>query len=259
MAAYREHITFSSGLGIIVAVGATAWLKFTPAQGLLAGCLTGIGGMLPDVDSESGKPVREIFGLTAALAPMLMMRRLLEWGNGETDMAMLLGVVLYVSIRYGASAILNMLSVHRGMFHSIPAMVIAGELAFICYKTDDVRVKCLMGIAVMIGFFSHLVLDEIYAVEWRGVHVRLNKFAGSAVKFVGKSWGANLFTYGLLSLLTYAACVQDDILSRPIPNSMAAPLNRPLPNSMRIPSFRSAEAPADQQVEQVEHQDLRVR
>jgi hypothetical protein len=68
---------------------------------------------------------------------------------------------------------------------------------------------------VCVGFFSHLVLDEIYSVEWSGVHVRLNKFAGSAVKFVGKSAVPNLITYSLLMVLTYASLVQANVIDGP--------------------------------------------
>ncbi len=58
MAAYREHITFSTMLGVGYGLGATFALGFTPAQGALAAWLTALGGMLPDLDSESGRPVR---------------------------------------------------------------------------------------------------------------------------------------------------------------------------------------------------------
>ena len=205
MAAYREHLTTSCVLGIGVASGAIA-VGFTPVQGVLAGTITGIGGILPDLDSESGRPVREIFGVTAALAPLVMMQRLLEWG-GNTDGAMLLSVLLYVSVRYGGATLLGLLAVHRGMYHSIPAMLIAGELAFLGYKSDQLTMKLLMAGGIMVGFFSHLLLDELYAVEWRGMKVRLNKFAGSAVKLTGKSWPANIFAYGLLFTLTYSVWI----------------------------------------------------
>lgn len=205
MAAYREHLTTSCVLGIGVASAAIA-MGFTPVQGVLAGTITGIGGILPDLDSESGRPVREIFGVTAALAPLVMMRRLLEWG-GNTDGAMLLSVLLYVSVRYGGAMLLGILAVHRGMYHSIPAMLIAGELAFLGYKSEQLTMKLLMGVGIMIGFMSHLVLDELYAVEWHGLRVKLNKFAGSAVKLTGRSWPANIFAYGLLFTLSYTVWV----------------------------------------------------
>ena len=54
MAGYREHISVSGLLGVTVGVGATYGFGFTPIQGAIAGCLTGVAGMLPDLDSASG-------------------------------------------------------------------------------------------------------------------------------------------------------------------------------------------------------------
>jgi hypothetical protein len=77
-----------------------------------------------------------------------------------------------------------------------------------------------------IGFFSHLVLDEIYSVEWSGVHVRLNKFAGSAVKFFGSRLVPNVVTYSLLMLLTYAALMQANMVQSPSRSLLGPPLQR---------------------------------
>lgn len=202
MAAYREHLTVSTGLGIGVGLVAANLAGFTPVQGAVAGMLTSLGGILPDLDSESGRPVRVIFGLVGALVPMMLIRQLEAWG-GTFDGALLLGVLLYVAIRFGGAELLGLVAVHRGMFHSIPALLIAGELVYLGYRSDHVAVRALMGCSVALGFLSHLVLDEIYAVQWNGIVLRLNKAAGSAVKLFGKSWGANVVTYGLLFATSY--------------------------------------------------------
>ena len=215
MAAYREHITFSGCLGIAYGAGATFLLGFSPVQGALAGILTWVAGMLPDLDSDSGKPVREIFGLTAAIAPFVVMRHLLHWAGGDAETAMLLAVLLYAIIRYGASMILCRLSVHRGMFHSIPALLIAAELAFLGYKSESNMIKLLMAGGVAVGFFSHLALDEIYSVEWSGIRVRLNSAAGSAIKLVGKKFLPNVVTYALLMVLTYATLLSIGLIEEP--------------------------------------------
>ena len=70
------------------------------------------------------------------------------------------------------------------------------------------------------------MLDEIYSVEWNGMHVRLNKFAGSAVKFVGKSPLPNILTYCLLMVLTYAVLVQAQIVGPPGIAMSSHPLQR---------------------------------
>ncbi len=114
-----------------------------------------------------------------------MMGHLMEWTHHSYEAATLLAVILYVTIRYGGQTVLNRTAVHRGMYHSIPAMLIAAEIAFLGFRGSSLGVKLFMAGGAAVGFFSHLVLDEIYSVEWSGAHVRLNKFAGSAVKFVG--------------------------------------------------------------------------
>jgi|HubBroStandDraft_2_1064218.scaffolds.fasta_scaffold14453_3 hypothetical protein len=215
MAGYKTHITVSGALGFGYGAAGYVLGGFSPVQAALAGTLTWFSGMLPDLDSDSGRPVREVFSLLAAFAPFAMMPHLLEWSHGNHETATLLSVIVYVVIRYGGAGLLNRVSVHRGMFHSIPAMIIAGEIAFLAFTSSMLGTRLLMSGGVCLGFLSHLVLDEIYSVEWSGVHVRLNKFAGSAVKFVGKSAIPNLITYSLLMVLTYVSLVQANILEAP--------------------------------------------
>lgn len=214
MAGYREHISVSGILGVGYGAGATFALGFTPVQGALAGLLTWVAGMLPDLDSQSGKPVREIFSLVAAVAPFVMMRHMQEWA-GDPETALLFAVLLYAGIRYGAASVLGRISVHRGMFHSIPALLIAAELTFLGYKSDSNAVKLLMGGGVAVGFLSHLILDELYSVEWTGIRLRLNQAAGSAIKLVGRKFVPNVVTYALLLVVTYATLVSIGVVQEP--------------------------------------------
>lgn len=226
MAGYRTHISVSGFLGVGYGAAAAYAMGFTPVQGALAGVFTWVSGMLPDLDSDTGRPLREVFSLIAAIVPLAMMGHLLHWGKNPEG-AMLLAVILYAAIRYGGAALLAKVSVHRGMFHSVPAMLIAAEIAYLGYKSDAAMVKMLMAGGVALGFLSHLILDEIYAVEWTGIRLRLNKAAGSAFKFVGKAFLPNVFTYALLMLLTYATLVDLGVMQPP-----------PVPN--QSPLFRQA-------------------
>ena len=215
MAGYKEHLTFSGACGI--ALGSAAYFSgsFSPAQAAIAGSLTGLAGMLPDLDSETGKPVREMSGVVAAVAPFIAVRHLID-ATGSVDGTILAGGLIYVAVRYGGSWLLGKVCVHRGMFHSIPALFIAALLVFLAYKSEDVRVRILMGTGVALGFLSHLVLDEIYAVQWNGARIRLNKASGSALKCFGKNLPANAFSYGLLTFLAYAALVKVGVLATPL-------------------------------------------
>src|SRR5205823_14780894 len=120
MASYQGHLCTSICLGAgYGALGAWGWgLDWGPA--FLGLGLTALGGVLPDLDSDSGVPVRELFGLAAAAAPFLLFARVRSAGfTLEQTIVLLAGI--YLLIRYGVSEVFKRATVHRGMFHSIPA------------------------------------------------------------------------------------------------------------------------------------------
>jgi hypothetical protein len=200
MASYRGHLLFSSALGIAYG-GLAAW-QLSVGRGpiLLGAGLTAVGGLLPDLDSDSGVPVRATFGLLGVVAPLLLLRSLLH-DNAPLDETIVLVALAYVVIRYVLSHLFKHLTVHRGMFHSLPAMVIAGMIVFLMDNGSDLTGRLFLSGGVMIGFLSHLVLDELCSVDFMGMH--LKKSAGSALKLASKSLPATLICYGILAGLAF--------------------------------------------------------
>src|SRR5436305_6599753 len=125
MAGSRTHITVSTAYGIANGGIAVQPLGFSTEAGLLAAGVTAVGGMLPDLDSDSGIPVRELFGLAAAVIPLLLMRRMMH-AHMTTEAILASMLFAYVLIRYGAANVFKQFTVHRGLFHSVPAMLVAG-------------------------------------------------------------------------------------------------------------------------------------
>lgn len=201
MASFRGHLAFAGSLGAVY--GGLAWwqLGFEPNQCLFAAGLTTVGGMLPDLDSDSGVPVREMFNLAGVMIPLMLLRRLASADLSTEEILLALGV-MYVGVRYGLRQLFKRFTVHRGMFHSIPAMLSAGLLTFLAYNPPEMPLRLLAATAIMIGFLSHLLLDEVCAVDLRGLKPRLNQFAGSALKFTSRSRRATAFAYSFLLLLS---------------------------------------------------------
>ncbi len=200
MASFRGHITFSSALGFLYGgIGANAF-DFDPATAILGAGICTVGGMLPDLDSDSGIPAREMFSLAGVLFPLILLRRLANTTMSPEEILILM-TLGYFFIRYPVRYLFRKFTVHRGMFHSIPAMLIAGMVVYLCYDHPSLKTRLFFAVGVMVGFLSHLLLDEIYAVDLRGMVPKLNSMAGSALKFTSKSLGANVMTYGLLLLL----------------------------------------------------------
>ena len=157
---------------------------------------------------------------------------------------MLFALFSYAFAKYGGAFMLGKLTVHRGMFHSIPALLIASELTFLAYYSQDVRVRLLMAIGVGIGFLSHLVLDEMYSVQWDGSRVRFKNSSGTAMKFFGNEAIPNGVAMSMLMILTYMSLVQAGIVREPG--------TEPAPDMIHVtsdmddaPPFRVAGEPTD--------------
>ncbi len=204
MASYQGHLAYASILG--AAYGCMGALQMDLDWGpvFLGAGLTTLGGLLPDLDSDSGVPIRELFNLAGVVIPLLLLRRLHRHGFSIEETLVLVGAA-FLLIRFGVSRLFCRLTVHRGMFHSIPAMLIAGLTVFLIYQSPDLNLRLYASGAVMLGFLSHLVLDELYSVDFMGARVKLNKFAGSALKFWSSSRLATFTTYLLLGVLIWAA------------------------------------------------------
>ncbi|MBY0528146.1 MAG: metal-dependent hydrolase [Gemmataceae bacterium] len=212
MASYRGHLMFSTALGAAYG-GLAFWYGGVHWPMAIFGAgITSLSGMLPDLDSDSGVPVRTLFGAAGVLVPLFLLSRIVELGLPLVQIAALM-VGIYCFIRYVCSAVFKKLTVHRGMFHSLPGMAIAGLLVFLMYHSDNLIERLFLALGTTIGFLSHLVLDELYSVDLSGVKVHLKASAGSAVKLMSPSWPATLATYAVLAglaFLAYPQLVQSD-------------------------------------------------
>ncbi|MEN0111397.1 MAG: metal-dependent hydrolase [Planctomycetota bacterium] len=212
MADFKTHVTFSSSIGAGYAVVASG-LGFDLSTSLVAGGLCGVSGMLPDVDSDSGVPRREALGFAAAIVPMLLMDRFRQFHLSH-DQVVLLAAGVYFAVRFLAADLIGRWSVHRGMWPSIPAVMIFAGLAFLMSAPTDVFDRYLKAIAVGLGALSHLILDEVYSVDTRGVVPRFKKSFGTAVKLFSKDPWANFSTYAKLAAVTAAILMEPMVLDR---------------------------------------------
>ena len=79
MADFKTHITVSTICGAIY--GIAGYRSGVPWETCaIAGGLCSVSGMLPDLDSDSGVPLREAVALSSAVVPMLLVDRLQRIG-----------------------------------------------------------------------------------------------------------------------------------------------------------------------------------
>ena len=201
MADFKTHLAFSTVTGVGYGTVAHVFFQVPPHTSILAGTLCSLSGMLPDIDSNKGRPLKEIMSAFAAMVPMLMLERMRQVEIPQ-ELIVVIGIFVYFLVRFGLSAILRKTTVHRGMFHSIPMAIIFGELAFLL-TTGVLSLRIFKAAAVTLGYLSHLFLDEVYSIQWKRGLLSMKKSSGTAMKVYGKKVLPTVATYLQLGLLTF--------------------------------------------------------
>jgi membrane-bound metal-dependent hydrolase YbcI (DUF457 family) len=202
MADFKTHISASTLLGIGYGAAAYAWWNMPLPTSVLAGGLCGVSGMLPDLDSDSGTPLRESMSFAAAVVPMLLLPRLQSTGMAH-EWIILISAGIYLAIRFGVAELLKRYTVHRGMFHSLPAAIIAGETAFLLLGDVQVQHRLLKACGVSLGYLCHLLLDELWSFQFVRGRLRLKQSFGTSLKLFSRQWWPNISTFGKLAILTW--------------------------------------------------------
>jgi hypothetical protein len=142
-------------------------------------------------------------GFFPAFVPLLLIQRFQHLGwNRET--IVLAASLIYIGMRFGVAELFRRYTVHRGMWHSIPAAASIGLLAFLITDDQNLMLRGYWAGSAVIGFMTHLVLDELYSVDFRGI--RLKKSLGTALKFwTNTGMWPNISTYGKLTVLLLLA------------------------------------------------------
>ncbi|MCC6510616.1 MAG: metal-dependent hydrolase [Pirellulaceae bacterium] len=212
MADFRTHMLTSTTVGAIYGlVGFKLGLPWQTC--VVAGGLCSVSGMLPDLDSDSGRPLREATTLAAAVVPMLMVERFQRFGWGHETMVLAAGV-LYLFIRFGLTEIFRRFTVHRGMWHSVPAAVVVGMISFLVMDCEDITLRIFKTMAVVSGFMSHLILDEIWSVDFKRGQYKFKSSFGTALKLWGNDRWANFSTYFKLVGLSYLVYQDQAFMNR---------------------------------------------
>lgn len=207
MGDYRQHITFASILGAVYAWAAYVLGGFHWLYGSVAALMATLSGLLPDLDHPIGVELKGFTGILGVLTAMAV------WHHVRTDdpdfpfeIDLLAVVGAYVLVRHGLRHVLSRIMVHRGISHSIPTCAVWGAATYLYYPSTQHMVRLMMAAAVVLGFLSHLLLDEICSVDLHGA--RLNKAFGTAIKFWAPSPWATLAMYALLSYLMWRVVQQ---------------------------------------------------
>jgi hypothetical protein len=203
LANFKAHLLGAATAGGVGAAAAFALfgVRAFPLAGaaLVAGV---VGGLLPDLDHDHAVPVRELFSLLAAVLPAAALPALLSRGL-PPEWGVAVFAATYVVIRFGAAPLFKRFTVHRGIFHSLPFLLASGLLAALALRALPPGERLFLGGVVSLGALVHLVLDEVWAVDFNGR--RLKKSFGTALKLWAPSRPATIACYVALLALALLA------------------------------------------------------
>ncbi len=189
MANFTTHI----GVGTIVS-GALATVTvaadLVAPENIVAVTLAGVlGSVLPDIDLKDSRPARAMFAGLAVFFSFAVLFSLERKYSIAEMLILWLGTLLLV--RYVAKEVFFHFSYHRGIWHSLLALVFCAFVTALVYSRllhRDEGVAWLAAGFMGAGFLTHLILDEIYSVDV--MDTRIKASFGTALKLVDtKHWG----------------------------------------------------------------------
>ena len=208
MAGFKAHMAFGMLTG-------AAWTAVAIALSLITLWIAPIvffagfiGAFLPDLDSDTGKPLRILLLCTGAAGAAMAGLYLLETGQTELKLFAVYTIGAFLFVYFILGGIFKKLTHHRGIFHSIPAAILAmlATLTILNNFDLDAPMKMATSLAVGIGYLSHLILDEINSVvNLKGIPFVPNKASGSALKFYSNNHLVTLGVYFLVIFLGYSS------------------------------------------------------
>jgi hypothetical protein len=183
MANFPTHIAVGTVVSGALAT-VTAAADMVAPENIVAVTLAGVlGSVLPDIDLKDSRPSRAMF---AGLAVFFSFAVLFSVERSYSIVEMLvlwLGTLL--AVRFVAQALFHRLSIHRGIWHSLAAGLFCAFVTAVIYNKLLGRndgVSWLAGGFLLIGYLTHLILDEIYSVDV--MDTRIKASFGTALKII---------------------------------------------------------------------------
>jgi len=202
MADYKTHLTGGVCTGVAAALLAAGSGLVAPGLTPIVGGVAVVGGLAPDVDSDTSRPARILSRLAAVVLPTAAVRRV-AWLHAAPEQAVIVWILLALAVLYPGAWLFKKFTVHRGIFHSLPAIGIFGCAAFLLTgrRIEDVELQIAVGLAGAAGYLTHLLLDELWSVDFNGARFVKKRSFGTALSPFGVAWPSTIAAWALLFAL----------------------------------------------------------
>lgn len=195
MASFNQHLSGGTIVGSVGASTGFLFMDFSISQTATAFILGCLGAILPDIDSDTSKPIQFLFGYLGILLPIGFLSAL---GSSHFSMENLLPLMVggYFMVRYLISNLFLRFTTHRGIIHSIPAAILCGQITYLFFINSTPEVRLAFALVTTVGYLTHLAMDEMWSIDLSGLKIK--RSFGSALCFKSAS---KLGTFGIYLLI----------------------------------------------------------
>lgn len=209
MANFPQHLAFGATTSAVAAVVGNLQFGLSPMEAGAACILGTLASLAPDLDHPEGIPAKILSDILVSLSPVFLFlcvqkRYLLEGLHLEHWIVIF--CVAHLVVKYSSLFLLNWLTSHRGIFHSVPAVVLCGQIAFLVFPHLPIGRRSVVAAIAMLGYFVHLLADEIYGVDWDRMEAK--KSLGSALDFGRLDSFSTWIAYLMISAFGLVICWQ---------------------------------------------------
>lgn len=194
MADFKAHTSVGTLWGLLLGTVSVISDFCSLIGGIVILFLAATSSAAPDIDSDTGRPRELVLSFLGIAIPIVLFFNISDSTSSENILAATL--ISFFLVRYILGYLLAKFTVHRGLWHSIPAAVLCSEITYLLFFDLPVKVRLLYALAVLGGFISHLLLDELYSVKVLALDTK--RSFGTALKFTGSSKLQTILLYFLI-------------------------------------------------------------
>ncbi|MBR2105603.1 MAG: metal-dependent hydrolase [Bacteroidales bacterium] len=165
MADFKTHVSVGAATGFAVAIVSYNWNLIPNAyMAVIVFFATVIGSFLPDMDSDSGLPLKIIFTVYAYFMAAITLYWMHMAGANLPLKIFVPAASWFFVIKY-LRELFRKNTTHRGIFHSTPVWIAVFLISLFVASTTrlSLREQFVIAFAVSTGYFCHLALDELWS------------------------------------------------------------------------------------------------
>lgn len=169
MANYKGHRNAGIIVGVILAAVAYWQFHLSPIEVASVLIICSVCAILPDLDHPEAKPGSVLKMVVVYMIPITIYMYLPKSIVQEFEIThwIVLFAASHVILGNIILWLIDLVSEHRGLFHSLPAAVLCGLACYLSFYYLQFDKRLVLGCSAFSGYITHLIQDEVCSLDMK--------------------------------------------------------------------------------------------